>query len=162
MDVEDGTTDISVADNLFGTSVSPPNLSVGADPAVAPSAHEGPKEQVGDGEGEYPPDIGREHQIDMPDGMPGASVPLETIQEPKEGVAPDPPAGQTEVVTKEAGAARLRKMLIGVEDGPVASGDDKALDKHTFGTLKIVKQATALLNISTNAAVHAACGPLDD
>ena len=129
---------------------------------VAPSAHEGPKEQVGDGEGEYPPDIGREHQIDMPDGMPGASVPLETIQEPKEGVAPDPPAGQTEVVTKEAGAARLRKMLIGVEDGPVASGDDKALDKHTFGTLKIVKQATALLNISTNAAVHAACGPLDD
>ena len=94
--------------------------------------------------------------------MPGASVPLETIQEPKEGVAPDPPAGQTEVVTKEAGAARLRKMLIGVEDGPVASGDDKALDKHTFGTLKIVKQATALLNISTNAAVHAACGPLDD
>ena len=65
-------------------------------------------------------------------------------------------------MTKEAGAARLRKMLIGVEDGPVASGDDKALDKHTFGTLKIVKQATALLNISTNAAVHAACGPLDD
>ena len=29
MDVEDGTTDISVADNLFGTSVSPPNLKGG-------------------------------------------------------------------------------------------------------------------------------------
>ena len=31
MDVEDGAADISVADNLFDTSVTPPNLSVGAD-----------------------------------------------------------------------------------------------------------------------------------
>ena len=29
MDVEDGAADISVADNLFGTSVTAPNLSVG-------------------------------------------------------------------------------------------------------------------------------------
>ena len=36
--VEDGTANISVADNLVGTSVTPPNLSVDADLAVAPYA----------------------------------------------------------------------------------------------------------------------------
>ena len=49
MDVEDGAADISVADNLFGTSVTAPNLSVGADAAVAPGADEGRCEADGDG-----------------------------------------------------------------------------------------------------------------
>ena len=33
---------------------------------------------------------------------------------------------------------------------------------YTFGTLKIIKQVTALLNLKTNAAVHEACGGLND
>ena len=109
MDVESGTTDISDADNLSGASVTALNLSVGADPVVAPGANEGSNEHVGDGEGVPLPDAGRELQVGMVEGVSGASSPNVAKEEPMEGVTPDPLAGQTEVVTKEWGAARLRK-----------------------------------------------------
>ena len=73
MDVEDGTADISVADNLFGTLVTPPNLSVGVDAAVVPGANEVPTEVDGDGEGERPPDVGRELPFGMMKTIPSVS-----------------------------------------------------------------------------------------
>ena len=73
MEVEDSAADISVADNLFGTSVTPPNLSVGADAAVAPGADEGRSEADGDGEGGGPPDVGRELPFDTMKTSPRVS-----------------------------------------------------------------------------------------
>ena len=73
MDVEDGAADISVADNLFGTSVTAPNLSVGADAAVAPGAEPGHSEAEGDGEGGEPPDVGRELPFGMMKTSPSVS-----------------------------------------------------------------------------------------
>ena len=62
MEVEDSTADIIVADNLpgSGTSVTPPNLSVGADPAVAPDAATAFLESDFDSESSQPPDVRRE------------------------------------------------------------------------------------------------------
>ena len=73
MDVEDGAADISVADNLFGTSVTPPNLSLGAEAAVAPGAEADRSEAEGDGEGGGPPDVGRELPFDMMKTSPSVS-----------------------------------------------------------------------------------------
>ena len=130
MDTDERAADISVAHNLDGTSIAPPNISVGADPAVAPGADGALEPSAQEGEGAPPPEAGRELQSGKAHGMPGDSIPLETKKEPMEGVTPAPPAGPTDVLTKEGGAARLRKMLIGVTGGPLPSGDDKALENR--------------------------------
>ena len=60
MEVEDSTADIIVADNLPGTSVTPPNLSMGIDPAVAPDTATAFLESDFDSESSQPPDVRRE------------------------------------------------------------------------------------------------------
>ena len=81
MDVDDGAADISVADNLFGTSVTPPNLSVGADAAVAPGADEGRCEADGDGEGAHRREVGREVHFGIWKGCPIASkLPYQSVE----------------------------------------------------------------------------------
>ena len=62
MDIEEGVTDIIVADNLVGTSVTPPNLSVGADLAVAPDAATASWRVtlMATRDSAPPPDVGRE------------------------------------------------------------------------------------------------------
>ena len=57
---------------------------------------------------------------------------------------------------------RFRKMVIGITNAPLPSGDGKVVDGLTLGDLKTIKQTVALLNLKTNTAVHEACGCLDD
>eukprot|EP00966_Prymnesium_polylepis_P157685 3644609-Prymnesium_polylepis.1 len=57
---------------------------------------------------------------------------------------------------------RLAKMVTGVEGGPVASGDGRAVDKLNIQDLRDIRDAADKLKISKNPAVKAACGSLDD
>ena len=63
------------------------------------------------------------------------------------------PAQPAEVLTKEGLVERFRKMVIGVSNGPLPSGDGAAIESLTLGDLKLVKQAVATLNLKTNAFV---------
>ena len=60
MEVEGSTADITVADNLPGTSVTPPNFSVGVDPPVTSCADGNPEPSAQEGDDEAPPDERRE------------------------------------------------------------------------------------------------------
>ena len=60
--------------------------------------------------------------------------------------------GRLELITKEAAVARLRKMVIGVINGPLPSGDGKALEAVDFGHLKTFKQAVAMLRDGVQGA----------
>ena len=53
-------------------------------------------------------------------------------------------------------------MITGVENGPVASGDGKAVEQLNIQDLRNLRATAAKLNISKNAAVKAACGNLDE
>ena len=74
MDVDDGAADISVADNLFGTSFTPPNLSVWVLMRRShPGADEGRCEADGDGEGAHRREVGRGVHFGIWKGCPIAS-----------------------------------------------------------------------------------------
>jgi hypothetical protein len=57
---------------------------------------------------------------------------------------------------------RLTKMVTDVKDGPVASGDGRAVDKLNIQDLRDIRDAADKLKISKNPAVKAACSSLDD
>ena len=57
---------------------------------------------------------------------------------------------------------RLTKMITDVQDGPLASGEGRAVDKLTIQDLRDIRDAADKLKITKNPAVKAACGSLDD
>ena len=57
---------------------------------------------------------------------------------------------------------KLTKMITAVQDGPVASGDGRAVEQLNIQDLRDIRDAAASLKIVKNAAVQAACGNLDD
>jgi hypothetical protein len=57
---------------------------------------------------------------------------------------------------------RLTKMVTDVKDGPVASGDGRAVDQLNIQDCRDIRDAADKLKISNNPAVKAACGSLDD
>ena len=57
---------------------------------------------------------------------------------------------------------KLTKMITGVQNGPVASGDGRAVVQLNIQDCRDIRDAAAKLKISKNAAVQAACGNLDD
>eukprot|EP00966_Prymnesium_polylepis_P278608 6436698-Prymnesium_polylepis.1 len=57
---------------------------------------------------------------------------------------------------------RLTKMVTDVKDGPVASGDGRAVEYLNIQDCRDIRDAADKLKISKNPAVKAACGSLDD
>jgi hypothetical protein len=57
---------------------------------------------------------------------------------------------------------RLTKMVTDVKDGPVASGDGRAVGQLDIQDCRDIRDAADKLKISNNPAVKAACGSLDD
>lgn len=162
MDIDEGTVGISVTNNVEGTSVSPPNLSVDAGPTVTSDVAEVSLASAFSGDDDSLSDDRREVKGAVADPLPDEISCDEVKEEPQRGVTPTPSAAHAGPLTKESMFERFKKMVLGVVNGPVVSGDGWATSEFTFGILKTIKQVVALFNLKTNAAVHAACGPLDD
>jgi hypothetical protein len=98
--------------------------------------------------------------IDKPN--PKKLINQEVTQEDEQGAASAWLAGLPEPLQPKALEGRLRKMVTGVSNGPVVSGDGNAVTEMSLRVLKSIKAVVEPLNLKTNAAVHEACGLLDD
>ena len=165
MDLEEDAVGISVADNPERSPAIPterPEDVAAAHPAGASAACASSAEMHVD---EAPPDPRRGALCAPPADTLDDSPGFEDMCKPHVGVTAEVNQAAAEpimVLRKEALVVRLRKMVIGVSNGPVPSGEGAAVASLTLGDLKLVKQVVATLNLKTNADVHAACGCLDD
>jgi hypothetical protein len=86
IDTDEDMIGISMPDNPDRTSVTPPNLSVGADPTVAPGADQARERSDEAGGVEAPPDERRENLSSMAVDIPGDRGLSEVNGDPLVGV----------------------------------------------------------------------------
>jgi hypothetical protein len=97
--------------------------------------------------------------------MPGRLIADVRVEEEGEGVtseAAEPAISTPGQMGVPLLTEKLTKMITGVQNGPVASGDGRAVVQLNIQDCRDIRDAAAKLKISKNAAVQAACGNLDD
>ena len=110
-----------------------------ADPAVGPGADEGAGDSTQAVDGLTSCDVGRGDLHGSAEPVPDENRGADAEHESDLGVTPAAPAGpaeQPKALVKEQLVVRFRKMVIGITNAPLPSGDGKVVDGLTLGDLK--------------------------